>query len=190
MSKTFKAPMVTGLMLLSAALGSATTYFALQKKHKEELDEVQEFYREFYEKLYEAKLATAPEEKLEHSDTETEQEEEAEEPVSEEPIDISAAVTSSPKDRICDTIYTIDPDQYGEMEGHGWTNERYVYYAGSECFVDSESGCLVDEDDVMEATDDMATDHFGDFEEDAAYFRNEQTKTDIVIYLDPGTYDE
>ena len=176
------------LMVFSAGLGAAASYFALRKTHKKELEEVQEFYREFYEKLYEAKIAA-----MTPTDTPSEcneNEEEVNEPVKSEPIDISSDIAGSRKPDEVESIYTIDPEQYGDREEYGWSKERYVYYAESECFVDPDTDTVVDEDDIMEATDDMAADHFGDFEDDAAYFRNELTRTDIAIYLNPGSYDE
>lgn len=186
----FKGWQTYALMLLSAGLGASMMYIAMRKKHRKEMNDMQEFYQDYCNKIQEASQAIM-DSLHEQSQNETEEmNEEENAPVKEEPIDISEVVSRNPKEMIADSVYTIDPEQFGEWEDQGYTKERYTYYAASECFVDQETGVVENEDYIAEATDDMATDHFGDFEDDAAYFRNELTKTDIAIYLDPGAYEE
>ena len=53
----FKGWQTCGLMLLSAGLGASVTYIAMRKKHREEMNDMQEFYQDYCKKIHEASQA-------------------------------------------------------------------------------------------------------------------------------------
>lgn len=81
-------------------------------------------------------------------------------------------------------IYVISPDQFGEIDDY----ERctLTYYA---------DGTLADEnddivDDIEETVVEDFADHFGEYEEDSVYVRNDIRNCDYEILTDLRTYDE
>ena len=81
-----------------------------------------------------------------------------------------------------DKPYVISPDSFGEMDDYNRIS--LTYYA---------DGVLADEDD--EVVDDMdatvgsdALDHFGEYEDDSVFVRNDSRKCDYEILLDTRNY--
>ena len=79
--------------------------------------------------------------------------------------------------------YVISPDAFGEYEDD-YETESLTYYS---------DGILADEsDDVIENVDDLigteSLDHFGEYEEDSVFVRNERLKTDYEILKDHRKY--
>ena len=76
--------------------------------------------------------------------------------------------------------YVISPDEYGEYEDDDESNYDLIslsYYS---------DGVLADDDDdVIENADDIVgkdfADHFGEYEEDSVYIRNDRLKCDYEI---------
>lgn len=78
--------------------------------------------------------------------------------------------------------YLITPDEFGERDDY--ETESLHYY---------EDGTLVDDwDNVIEDIDDIvgtdSLNHFGDYEEDSVFVRNDEQKTDYEILREPGEY--
>lgn len=78
--------------------------------------------------------------------------------------------------------YIISPDAYGEEEDYRMI--ELIYYA---------DGVLAEEnDEVIEDPDDIvgpgALTHFGEYEDDSVYVRDDARKRDIQILLDPAKY--
>lgn len=81
-----------------------------------------------------------------------------------------------------DGPYVITPQQFGEIEEY--EKVTYTYYA---------DGILVDEDkDVVEDVDgtvgEESLNHFGQYEPDSVYVRNDELKIDYEILLDLANY--
>lgn len=88
--------------------------------------------------------------------------------------------TSMKKDR----PYIISPDEYGEFEDY--MQIGLTYYS---------DGVLADEDDsVIEGVNDIvgieSLRHFGDYEDDLVFVRNDAKKADYEIAYDPRKYDD
>ena len=83
-----------------------------------------------------------------------------------------------------ETPYVISPDEFGEMDDY--ENISLVYYADN---------VLVDDDDVlMEDIDDVvgldSLNHFGEYEEDSVFVRNDRLKCDYEILVDRRKYSD
>ena len=79
--------------------------------------------------------------------------------------------------------YVISPDDFGSVPGYNV--EPLDYFA---------DGILADgwgvELDIAETIGEDAINHFGDYDDDVVYVRNEQTKLEYEITRDPRTYAE
>lgn len=80
--------------------------------------------------------------------------------------------------------YVIPPEQFGDNEGHEQIS--LTYYA---------DGVLADEnDEVIEDVEDAvgidSLNHFGEYEDDSVFVRNDARKCDYEILLDQRTYSE
>lgn len=78
--------------------------------------------------------------------------------------------------------YQITPDEFGEFEDY--STQNLVWYS---------DGALCDEQDIL--IDDVASivgeefmDHFGDYEPDIVYIRNDKLSSDFEIRRDPDSY--
>ena len=86
------------------------------------------------------------------------------------------------EDRAVREPYVISPDEYGTCDGYECTS--LTYYA---------DGVLTDEwDNVIEDPDSMVGEdfasHFGEFEDDSVFIRNEGDKRDYEILRDLNTF--
>ena len=79
--------------------------------------------------------------------------------------------------------YVISPDDFGSIPGYNV--EPLDYFA---------DGILADgwgvELDIAEIIGEDAINHFGDYDDDVVYVRNEQTKLEYEVTRDPRTYAE
>ena len=80
--------------------------------------------------------------------------------------------------------YVITPDEFGEIDEYEKVSLKYY-----------SDGCLTDDqDDIIEDVDEVigyeSLNHFGEFEEDSVFVRNDALKTDYEILLDPRDYYE
>ena len=79
--------------------------------------------------------------------------------------------------------YVISPDDFGSVPGYNV--EPLDYFA---------DGILADgwgvELDIAETIGEDAINHFGDYDDDVVYVRNEQTKLEYEVTRDPRTYAE
>ena len=79
--------------------------------------------------------------------------------------------------------YVISPDDFGSVSGYNV--EPLDYFA---------DGILADgwgvELDIAETIGEDAINHFGDYDDDVVYVRNEQTKLEYEVTRDPRTYAE
>ena len=87
-----------------------------------------------------------------------------------------------------ETRYIIRPDEYGERPDYG--RYSYTYYEGNERYVNSDFNVPVEEEEILDMIGPDIPEHFGEFEDDAVYVRNEDLKTDIAVYLAEGSFDD
>lgn len=79
--------------------------------------------------------------------------------------------------------YVISPDEFGECDGY--FTKSWTYYA--DFVLTDEMGDIVDE---PEAVIGDALEHFGEYEEDSVYVRNENTECDYEILKHEKTFSE
>lgn len=154
----------TIIFFLGAAAGAATAWQYAKKKYgqiaQEEIDSVKEAFAR-------RKTGAADTEKPEPVKRSTEMEE--------------SKTMPSPD---CDMPYVISPDDFGEIEDY----ERIslVYYS---------DGILTDEnnvpvDDVENTVGRDSLTHFGEFEDDSVFVRNDRMKCDYEILKDYMDYSD
>lgn len=79
--------------------------------------------------------------------------------------------------------YVIPPDDFGECEDDGWETATVTLY--SDGIVADIYGGKIDIDEVLGRD---SLNHFGEYEDDAVFVRNERLKIDYEILRDKGTY--
>lgn len=81
--------------------------------------------------------------------------------------------------------YVIKPDEFGELDGY--ETRTLTYYA---------DGYLVDpiDDEIIEEIEELVSfdvfNHFGEYEEDAVYVRNDVGQCDYEILQDEGNFED
>ena len=83
-----------------------------------------------------------------------------------------------------DEPYIISPEEFGELDGY----EKITLYHYSD-------GVLTDDDnepveDVTNTVGDDYVDHFGEYEDDSVFVRNDRLKCDYEILLDEDKYSD
>ena len=163
------------LFAVGAIVGSAATWLYLKSEYDRQLKEEVDSVKESFGRLY--KKEEAPEEEKpytptkddlatltktiqtngyrNYSDSENEEEEE---------IDMNEP-------------YVISPDEFDELD---YNTESLTYWA---------DGVVTDDDgNIMEDYEDHigkdALDHFGEYEDDSVFVRNDEEQTDYEILLD------
>lgn len=79
--------------------------------------------------------------------------------------------------------YRISPDEYGDT--YNYNTAHLTYYAGDDILAD-EADELIDDIDGTIGLDSL--DHFGEYEEDVVFVRNDELKTDYEVFLNSGRY--
>jgi len=80
--------------------------------------------------------------------------------------------------------YVISPDDFGVSEEYGQLS--FVYFADGTLADDAE--IPMNKEDIERTVGQDAINHFGEYEQDTVYIRNEQTKTEYEILRDIRTY--
>ena len=75
--------------------------------------------------------------------------------------------------------YVISPDEYGESE---LPSESLTYWADG--VVTDEADCVMDDDDIEETIGSDALNHFGEYEDDSVFVRNETLDKEYEILMD------
>lgn len=82
--------------------------------------------------------------------------------------------------------YVISPDEFGELEVDGYENISLTYYADH--ILAEDNGEPVE--DVEDIVGFESLTHFGEYEDDSVFVRNDRLKCDYEILLDTRKYDE
>jgi len=187
MSKT----MGFAIFVVGAGIGSATTWFFVKKKYEqiaqEEIDSVKEVFSrrepgkvkpdtEFDEEPDQADVTEYVAKIQEqgytnYSGISKENKNTAKEEKKEEPENM-------------DSPYVISPDEFGDYEDY----ERIslTYYA-DQILADDDDELVDDIDDVV-GFDSLT--HFGDYEDDSVFVRNDRLKCDYEILMDRRAYSD
>ena len=208
MNSTLKGVLI---FVLGAAAGSLATWKLIEKKYKdiaqEEIDSVKDTFSKMKKNEYPDKLEDYPD--FEEFDDSDESDDVEEEPKSEQKIDrnnkpdiveyakilsetgyTNYAERQDKKEKKGvepvedERPYVISPDEFGEKDGY--ENVTLTYYA---------DGVLTDYfDNVISNVDEVvgfdSLDHFGEYEDDVVFVRNEKMETDYEILRDLRDFNE
>ena len=179
------------IFTLGAAVGSVVTWKLVKDKYariaQEEIDSVKEVFSR----------RNKPEEPVEEKD--------------EEPVPTSEAVAEyksiinncgfskgrrvntncgySVVERVetmYDKPYVIEPEIFGEDPDYETIS--LTYYADG--VLTDENNCIIDPGEIESLIGEESLDHFGEYEDDSVFVRNEERKTDYEILAVPGNYDD
>ena len=208
MNSTLKGVLI---FVLGAAAGSLATWKLIEKKYKdiaqEEIDSVKDTFSKMKKNEYTDKLEDYPD--FEEFDDSDDSYDSDEEPKSEQKIDrnnkpdiveyakilsetgyTNYAERQDKKEKKGvepvedERPYVISPDEFGEKDGY--ENVTLTYYA---------DGVLTDYfDNVISNVDEVvgfdSLDHFGEYEDDVVFVRNEKMETDYEILRDLRDFNE
>lgn len=79
--------------------------------------------------------------------------------------------------------YVISPEEFGGADGYDTIS--LTYYSGNGVLVDDNDEQV---DDVEELVGESSLTHFGEYEDDSVYVRNDVRKCDYEILLDVSSY--
>ena len=81
--------------------------------------------------------------------------------------------------------YVISPEEFGESE---LSSESLTYWADG--VVTDEANCVMDEDDIEETIGSDALNHFGEYEDDSVFVRNETLDKEYEILMDTRRFSD
>lgn len=171
------------IFVTGAAIGSVATWKFIEARYKriaqEEIDSMDEYYRSKYH-------------------VEDDQEPDVDESVDENQIDIREYAKKladqkyvdysnldATDDEEVDNVekpYVVAPEEFGELEGYETIT---LYYHSDGVLTDDQNEIVEDVDDVVGAD---FSDHFGEYEDDSVFVRNDAKRVDYEILYDPSTY--
>lgn len=83
-----------------------------------------------------------------------------------------------------DIPYVIPPEEFGEMEGYN--KYSLTYYADH--ILTDDTDCVIDDVDSLIGFESLT--HFGEYEDDSVFVRNDRTRSDYEILRSLRTYSE
>lgn len=159
---------------LGAAIGSVVTWKLVKTKYEELARQEVEEVRAVYEKK---KNAEKEEQKL--------REKEYDDLINRyAPVPDALSTQGKEGPNEMDEPYVISPAEFGDQDGYD--TESLTYYADN---------ILTDEyDEPIEDVDDIvgleSLDHFGEYEDDSVFVRNDRRRTDYEILADTRRYSD
>ena len=178
---------VTGLIMfaLGAAMGSAVTWQFAKKKYEqiaeEEINSVKEIFSKREQNFSDVEIAVEPqssaEARLEKFEAKPD-------------ISTYAGILKNEgyvpegTEMAENKPYVISPDEFGEFKDYDTIS--LTYYA-DQILVDDGGDKIEDVDDVVGME---SLTHFGEYEDDSVFVRNDRLKCDYEILMDERTYSE
>ena len=184
------------IFIIGAGIGSLITWKIVEEKYKKIADEEIESVIERFKNREELKTLLIDEEEKKQIKEELENEEEIhDKEVYVDKVNDLGYMPEEPKKHVTKEVfmktyddeevvepYVIAPEEYGEIdsyETHSWT-----YYA---------DGVLAEDYSIISDYETLIGDalsHFGEYEDDSVYVRNEDTECDYEILKHDKTFDE
>ena len=173
-----------------AVIGSFVTWKMMDQKYRQMADEEIESMREYF---------SNKSKKIEHVELEDRDDEEDEPEKYEvtendirdyegvlEKVNYSGYTTVSTKEVEKDMTgpYVITPEEFGELKEY--ETIELTYYADF-VLADNRNNSIEDVDDVIGLD---SLDHFGEYEDDSVFVRDDERKIDYQILLDPRKYSD
>lgn len=183
--------------VMGAAAGSLVTWKFVEKKYKqiaqEEIDSVKETYAKMRKDDLEAKQADleaakaklhpAEPEKVETPEVQPEEVKKYEDViVKHNYTSYSNNIDEKGGDVMTDRPYIISPDEFGDYPDYETIS---LTYYNDKVLTDEYNEIVDDIDDLI---GDDSLNHFGEYEDDSVFVRNDALKVDYEILLDPANY--
>ena len=172
--------------IIGAATGSVVTWYLLKDKYEalaqEEIDSVKEVFLRREQELKDQSVKKTVAEGIKDTDKEKPDLKEYAERLKKEGYTRYSDFGSDEEEKPVSEAgpYVIPPEQFGDDEEYEQIS--LTYYA---------DGVLADEnDEVIEDVEDAVGIHFGEYEDDSVFVRNDARKCDYEILLDQRTYSE
>lgn len=172
-----------------AGIGSAVTWKILKTKYdkvyEEEIAEAKEYYKELYKTPKQDEEAPAEEETVEETLTTVSYQKpdlkQYYNMILEQGYSAEEETNTDEEEAAIDRPYVISPEEFDE---YGYDTISLTYYA---------DGVLTDDgDEPIDDIDDIvgleSLNHFGEYEDDSVFVRNDRLKCDYEILLDPRKY--
>lgn len=183
--------------VLGAAAGAVGTWFVLNKKYEQLVrEEVASVKKELFEPFDKSELETA----IEHGQmiiegfedglkdvkpiTGLEDVRQMATKLQEEGYLNYAAQSEEKKEEKVERPYVISPDEFGELYEYE-TNS--LFYHADGVVADAYGNLVEDVEDVVGLD---SLNHFGEYEDDSVFVRNDRLRADYEILLDPRRYSE
>lgn len=168
---------------VGAVLGSAVTWKLVDKKYKQIAQEEIDSVKEMYKRKSHKKDNSPDDERFIDSESETGGSNNRP-PLPQEYLDITSKYKSEEVDDMTDKPYVIPPEEYGELYGYECISLNYY----TDGVVADDFDNVVEDVDAMIGEDSL--DHFGEYEADAVFVRNDTTRCDYEILRDIRSFSE
>lgn len=165
-----------------AAIGSVVTWKLIEGRYKqivqEEIDSMDEYYRNKYG-IEDAE----DEEENSEADAQVDIREYAKTLSQQGYTNYSnIEITEDEEVKDVERPYVISPEEFGEL--HGYDTVTFYYHADG-VLTDDQNEPIEDVDDVVGLD---SLNHFGEYEDDSVFVRDDTRRIDYEILYDPSTY--
>lgn len=175
------------IFITGMAAGSAVSWYFLKTKYehisKEEIESVKEVYRKKYETHEEETAESSEEDEDEEYKPTSEEIEEHKEMVNNLGYTNYSNVKKGEAKNV-DKPYVISPEEFDELPDY---NTVSLLYYTDKVLADMNGNAIEDVDDII---GEDSLNHFGEYEDDSVFVRNDSRKTDYEILLDPRKYSD
>lgn len=165
-----------------AAVGSVVTWKLIEARYKKIVEEECESMDEYYRNKYGVEEAE-PTEEDHDADGQIDIREYAKKLADQKYVNYSN-IEKEEREEVdnVERPYVIPPEEYGELEGYETVT---LYFHADGVLTDDQNEVVEDVDDVVGAD---FSEHFGEYEDDSVFVRNDAKSVDYEILYDPSTY--
>lgn len=171
-----------------AAIGSVVTWKLIKTRYEqiaqEEIDQIKEVYT--YKK--EESVEGEPDNNEEPDNSELSEMPHIRDYASKLQEQNYIRYADSTREEVADVVKpkVIRPEEFGEMEDEGYDTISLTYYADGVLTDDMDNP--IEDVEYMVGKDSLT--HFGEYEDDSVFVRNDQIKADVEILLDTRKFSE
>ena len=171
-----------------AAIGSVVTWKLIKTKYEqiaqEEIDQIKEVYT--YKK--EVSVEGEPDRNEESDDSEPSEMPHIRDYASKLQEQNYIRYADATREEVADVVKpkVIRPEEFGEMEDEGYDTISLTYYADGVLTDDMDNP--IEDVEYMVGKDSLT--HFGEYEDDSVFVRNDQIKADVEILLDTRKFSD
>ena len=173
---------------VGAAVGGGVAWYYAERKYaylsEQEIDSVKKAFARYERQMakHEAESAATPAASVKVPEKESIETYAKRVQDNEGRIPYSTSVIQKPEPDVRDP-YVISPDEFGELEEYAKASLTYF----DDGILSDENGIIVDDPEELIGD---ALDHFGEYEEDSVFVRNDAKRCDYEILRDERTYEE